>query len=790
MKKTLFLVLILGLVRGTVQAAPVSESSARAVAAQFMVHKKLGVIATDSPKMLRGKASAQPALYVFNAQKNLGWVIVSGDDRTRQVLGYSAQGNYDPNDVPENMQAWLDQYVEEIACLDEDGNDDLPILGMLESSEYDVSPKATAVAPFIQTKWNQGTPYYLKCPQINSTYCVTGCTATAMAQVMYYYQWPYSTSQNIPAYTIQNTTYDALPRVAFSWSEMKKTYTSSDTDPSILANAAVAWLMRYCGQAVEMEYGTNSSGAHCYSEVFGEYFKYSTKARKVRRCDYSYAQWENFIVTEVSALRPVIFVGMKHTGGHTFICDGCDGSGYYHFNWGWSGNNDGYFLLTALNPKGGGIGSVPGNNGYAMQQYLIIGLEPNSVSTSELNSLVECSNAAVGQRNYTRSSSSDPFVIDVSSVFYNHSPVSRTYDLGWGVYKADGHTLYKLYTSVSNQSLGRHENYTMVRRLNFGKDYANGLYYLRPICRQSGNSTWRPCHYSGADYIYAYISGNDATLYAINKNNTNGVTASIISYGAVRKVNRPLEVTVRAGNKDLSDYTQFYLFEDDELVGANSLTLDKGNASTVKISYIPKTAGTKTLKITADRDGANIYCTGSVDVAASSAANLSMSYYVSGADASNNRTVIGTSLPFTVTIKNDGTTVYNDFIVAKFYKRINGYIYFVTTKEKGLNLAAGSTVREIFTFDNLEPGDYYAQFFYYNYDKLVQGVYTVDYHVVNAIHGDVNGDGSVNAADVTALYNYILNGDETYLSTSDVNNDNAVNAGDVTAVYNIILGQN
>ena len=119
MKRILFFALIMGLVSGIVQAAPVSENAARAVAAQFMAQKKLGYIIAASPKMLRGKATSQPALYVFNAQKDRGWVIVSGDDRTRPVLGYSDHGNYDPNKVPENMQAWLDQYVEEIASLDE-----------------------------------------------------------------------------------------------------------------------------------------------------------------------------------------------------------------------------------------------------------------------------------------------------------------------------------------------------------------------------------------------------------------------------------------------------------------------------------------------------------------------------------------------------------------------------------------------------------------------------------------------------------------------------------------------
>ncbi|MBO4722413.1 MAG: Spi family protease inhibitor, partial [Muribaculaceae bacterium] len=212
MKRILFFALIMGLVSGIVQAAPVSENAARAVAAQFMAQKRMGNIATAAPGMLRGKTTSQPALYVFNAQKDRGWVIVSGDDRTEQVLGYSDHGNYDPNKVPENMQAWLDQYVEEIALLDEG-------VITIDRSQSDVHPKAgSAVSPLLTSQWDQGAPFNLQCPKVGSNYCVTGCVATAMAQIMYYHKWPSSTSQTIPgykqssdtAYDMHGTTYPAL----------------------------------------------------------------------------------------------------------------------------------------------------------------------------------------------------------------------------------------------------------------------------------------------------------------------------------------------------------------------------------------------------------------------------------------------------------------------------------------------------------------------------------------------------------------------------------------------------
>ena len=792
MKRTLFVALIIGFVCGLVQAAPVSENAARVIAAQFMAKKHLGNISTATPRMLRGKATNQPALYVFNTEKaGCGWVVVSGDNRTQQVLGYSDSGTYDENNIPENMQWWLSQYVEEIASLDDSDDSDMPVLGSLDSDEYSAMPKVAPIAPLIQTKWNQGTPYYLQCPKLNSEFCVTGCVATSMAQVMYYYQWPNGTSREIPSYYWDrgNTTLASLPAAGFNWNAMKKIYSSSDTDPNVTANAAVARLMRYCGQSLEMNYGTISdgSGAENYCEVFSQYFKFSTKARKLYRFDYSYSQWGNFIVTELRANRPVMYGGHKHTSGHSFICDGYDGTGYFHFNWGWSGDYDGYFLLTSLNPKGGGIGSAVGNNGYQLRQSIIIGLEPNTVSTTERNSVTECYRLTTSSSSYTRSSSSDPFVINVTAIFSNLSPVSRTYDLGWGVYEADGHTLRQYYNTLdNNHTLGRYDETTMTKSLYFGQNYPDGIYFLRPISKESANSTWMPCHYSGTDYIYAYINGNNLMLSARHYGGVNGVTASIKSYGTVKKRNRPLEVTVSAINYGLTDNIPFYLFENNNLVGANSLNLARNHSSTVVISYTPTSAGTKTLKLTADDLGENIYCTGSVSVASPSAANISMTYYVTGANSSNNYTTYSGSLPYVITIKNNGTSVYNDYVVGKLYKKVNDGYFYVTEKSLPFNISSGSQDIGHFTFENLPPGDYYAKFYYYNYDNLEQALYTYTYHV--KARGDVNGDGVVNSADITALYDYLLTSNSSSIVNGDVNGDGSITSADVTAVYDILLG--
>ena len=207
---------------------------------------------------------------------------------------------------------------------------------------------------------------------------------------------------------------------------MKNYYYDNETDLTLAPIGEVSKLMRYCGQSVKMDYSPNGSSASALSEVFVDYFRYSPGARKLFRFDYSYSQWESCILYELRANRPVMYGGKKHSGGHAFVCDGYDGNGYYHFNWGWRGNGDGYFSLTSLNPNASGIGSAIGNDGYIIGNEIIIGLEPNTISTNERNSVVQAKDIVANSTTYTRTSSSAPFVITIGCGYYNYHNPSRS----------------------------------------------------------------------------------------------------------------------------------------------------------------------------------------------------------------------------------------------------------------------------------------------------------------------------------------------------------------------------
>ena len=337
-------------------AQHVTEEQALQKAQAFMQNKVMASNGSrhNAPRKMKklAKAAENDAYYVFNAEDNGGFVIVSSDERTEEILGYSSEGNIDPNNMPENMQAWLKGYEEQILAI--------PVGAKATPAKV---PTHSAVDPLISAKWSQGSPYNLQCPTetpeggTELQHCVTGCVATAMAQIMYYYKWPQNYTTSIPAYDSgwvnQTGTYkfheDELPPIMFDWANMKDTYSGSETDASA---DAVAQLMHYCGQSLYMNYGIEGSGAMTVGIVYAlyHYFNYSKTIREIEQADFTPEGWNAVIYNEIYNHRPVVFNGGSYTSRHAFVCDGYDGLGMYHINWGWGGSCDGFFRLSVLNP--------------------------------------------------------------------------------------------------------------------------------------------------------------------------------------------------------------------------------------------------------------------------------------------------------------------------------------------------------------------------------------------------------------------------------------------------------
>ncbi len=777
----------------SVYASQVSKTKAQNIAAKFMKERNMGAVdAAKTVNAPRGEADASQdgaAYYVFNAQKDKGFVIVSGDDRVEQVLGYCDHGSFDSENLPDNVKCWLDNYAAEIALLDQ---------GVMSSPE----PKThiNAVAPFLTSQWSQDAPFYYWSPKDDVKYCLTGSAATAMAQVMYYYKHP-NTASSIPGYytTTNHYTVSKLNGTTFNWSLMKDYYSTAylELDPDDPSNAEVAKLMRYCAQSLRSDYGVSYTKANDISEAFPDYFGFSKKARQVYKMDYTQKQWFGFIISELQAKRPVIFTGETMDYQYSFVIDGYDGGSFYHINWGSRGTYDGYYRLAVLTPPDDNFW---GTNGYSLTHRIIIGLMPSSSEITEKCSITATNPPSMRTASYlTRTSSSQPFHITIGQPQQNVSFFVRHYDFGWGVFKEDGHTLYQdnILLCVLDTTMNGHSGASITRSFDFGQNYPDGTYYLRAMCREKGNSKWYPCHNSGRYHFKAVISNNTLTIKGTNKATKDDVSVNIVSYGTVQKVNRPLEVLVSVTNNSANNEIPLHLFAYDVHVGATTVHLDKGATGATKITYIPTREGKNPIKIATFEDLppssssdvlANVYCTGSVQVGAPTSGNLTINYTVPDADANN--VVHGETLAINSTIYNVSSSKYNDYVRVNLYRRTDKN---ATTSDLykemyfGINLEGKATMNHNFRFEKLEPGWYHAVLSYYNNNTLTQARKTKSFYV-GGIPGDVNGDGVVSSVDVTILYNYLLNSQTEGLLNGDQDGDGFITSVDITMIYNILLG--
>ncbi|MDE6555898.1 MAG: C10 family peptidase, partial [Duncaniella sp.] len=312
-----------------------------------------------------GRSGGEETLYVFNKGEN-GFVVLPADDRMPAILGYSDNGAFDPANASPELKWWLSQYSDEAAYFF--GNEDQFNSGMATTRRASRSK----IAPLVTTKWNQSAPFNDDCPVVSGGRAVTGCVATAMAQVINYFKYP-ATGTGSHSYNYNGYTFSFnFGSTSFDWANMLDVY---DGSANAQQKAAVATLMHGCGVSVNMNYTAYESGTSdlYVSHALKTYFGFDQGARYVVREYYTTEEWEDLIYGELAANRPVIYGGQAPTGGHEFVCDGYE-DGYFHINWGWGGLNDGMFLLSALDPGADqGIGSFQG--GYNSDQSATIGVQ-------------------------------------------------------------------------------------------------------------------------------------------------------------------------------------------------------------------------------------------------------------------------------------------------------------------------------------------------------------------------------------------------------------------------------
>ena len=382
-------------------AERVTPETARKVAATFLNNN--GAKSAQLTDLT--KEAGFTNLYIFNAEQ--GFVVMAADDCVQPILGYSLTGEFVAENMPSNVSGWLQGYNDEIQyAIDNQMRATSEITRMWkELVEGNAKAgKATAVVnALVQTQWDQNGVYYYSggqlqifelynnlCPYDNTAdeRTVTGCVATAMAQIMKYWDYP---SQGIGSHSYTPSTRPELGvqsanfgETTYQWADMPNKLSMTSTTTQI---NAVATLMYHCGVSVDMMYdisGNDGSGA--YSEDIPDalyhYFNYKPTAIIQYRNSYETNAWMSMLKTELDAGRPLQYSG-SGSGGHAFICDGYDSSNKFHFNWGWSGNNDGYFELSNLNPGSGGAGG--GGYVFNNDQSAIFGIEPGSTIAAPTN---------------------------------------------------------------------------------------------------------------------------------------------------------------------------------------------------------------------------------------------------------------------------------------------------------------------------------------------------------------------------------------------------------------------
>jgi len=329
--------------------------------------------------------------YVFNINENAGggFIIVSGDDAVTPVLGYSESGSYDENNLPPNFAYWMDYLQQEIryAILQKLPQSETMRQKWNDHIDGNILSTESAIAPLVRTTWDQEDPYFLLCPMINDEHTVTGCVATAMAQIMNYHRHPVQGTGQSAAY-ITETLRINIPSVNFAvnydWFNMLDSYPKNGYNQQ--EATAVATLMYHCGVSIRMDYGLSSSrGSSASSQnipgALSNYFGYDKSCSYVSRSSYDNSAWDSLIKAQLDNGLPVLYRGQQgNEAGHAFVCDGYRDDGKFHFNWGWGGigdNTDGWFVTTVLNTNFGNF-----NN----SQGMVINIRPAvNVPVTEIN---------------------------------------------------------------------------------------------------------------------------------------------------------------------------------------------------------------------------------------------------------------------------------------------------------------------------------------------------------------------------------------------------------------------
>ena len=675
-----------------------------------------------------------PVFYIFNTEDR--FVIVSGEDRGEEILAVG-DGTLDLNNIPSNMLGWLEGYQHQIEYLQ--AHPGMVVRTMSQS--FKAPSRAQNVSPLLTARWDQTRPFWNQCV-FNNVQCLTGCPATSLAQVFYYWKYPTNPTPSLSGYSSSGYTIPALPSTTFDWANMRDYYGWSGTTGTAEQKAAVAELMRYIGQAEHMDYGPDGSGiSSSRTDLIStacKTFGYDNNVRAIYKQNYyggniySDSQWASMIQAELEAGHPIVYCALSNTSGHAFNVDGYTvSSNKYHINWGWSGTGNGDFALNAFTDYEGET--------FNQYQSMVIGIQPPG-----------------GQITFP--------VLEVSPESLDFGTINS------------GSTSRKTFT-VTGMNLLSDINITS----------KSPMYQVSPATLtaeqvEAGATitvTYAPTN-TGAHTSKIVVSGGAAESKEVTVTGSTStdpvVTVDPDELNFTSEINQTTTATFMLKGYNLPGAVKLSV----ENSGGN-FSIDKSNVTKaaankgaiVTVTYKPTSAGDHTARVKASVTGgetvyvqlngtAYIIKTNPVMLPADSAHITTSSFLAEWTDGSSHGGVSSYTLEYAT--GSDTRTVTG----------IQNRNYMLE------NLTAGAMysykVKALYT-DGTESLWSNIQ----QVTLLAGAAYEI---------GDVNTDGTVNISDVTALIDYLLGGGNINTDYADVNEDSGINIADVTALIDKLLAAN
>ena len=354
MKRSILLAIALLAALNVAVARPVDLETARKAGKQFALTSFHNLRQNSELKWVHTGTSdrGEACFYVFDVDQT-GFVIISADDRFRPLVGYSDEGVFETDNPSPELLFYLDRIIEARTSVDavlpEDAATEWEAL--LSGKKLPSRNGGKSAQYLVHTTWNQDSPYNLYAPAASSGpggRCYAGCVATAMSQMMKFWDHPASGTGSHGYYSSYGYLSVNFGQTQYQWDQMPNRLSSAATDEEI---AAVALLMYHCGVSVNMAYSPNGSGAFSddVPDAIRHYFSYTQHTDRAYRDQFTLTQWQNKLKQQFDRGWPVYYGGYSDTGGHAFVCDGYDDEDLFHFNWGWGGSQDGWFVIDEIN---------------------------------------------------------------------------------------------------------------------------------------------------------------------------------------------------------------------------------------------------------------------------------------------------------------------------------------------------------------------------------------------------------------------------------------------------------